>query len=146
MAETEGLEPSLTTVNSRLLYLTELCLHKERKRVLSISAHNFRLNGGSSEIRTHDPQFAGLMFSQLNYEPINLIYFASLRKTSSVNVSRYRPRNFFCRFYPVLLTCRLFIKLHLPQLLILVVPFTTRAMMSQIFVLKTLSGELRGTF
>ena len=40
---------------------------------------------------------------------------------------------------------RLFIKLHLPQLLILVTPFTTRAMMSQIFVLKTLSGELRGT-
>ena len=28
---------------------------------------------------------------------------------------------------------------------ILVTPFTTRAPMSQIFVLKTLSGELRGT-
>ena len=41
---------------------------------------------------------------------------------------------------------RLFIKLHLPLLLILVTPFTTRAMMSQIFVLKTLSGELRGTY
>ena len=115
---------------------TELCLHKERKRVLSISAHNFRLNGGSSETRTHDPQFAGLMFSQLNYEPINPIYFASLRKTSSVNVSRYRPRNFFSRFYPVLLTCRLFVKLHLPQLYLYYSVSTF-----QIFVLKTLSGN-----
>ena len=105
-------------VNSQLLYLLSYASIKKGREFKYIRSQLFELDGGgSSEIRTHDPQFAGLMFSQLNYEPISLIYFASLRKTSSVHVSRYRPRNFFNRFYPVLLTCRLFISLHLLQLL-----------------------------
>ena len=46
-----------------------------------------------------------------------------------------------------LLIKRLFIKLHLPQLLVYsVLPLLRGLFMSQIFVLKTLSGELRGTF
>ena len=105
-------------INSQALYRLSYAPIRKEESLKYIRSQLFELDGGgSSEIRTHDPQFAGLMFSQLNYEPINPTYFASLRKTSSVNVSRYRPRNFFYRFYPVLLTCRLFISLHLPQLL-----------------------------
>lgn len=105
-------------INSQALYLLSYAPIRKEESLKYILSQLFELNGGGSgRDRTDYLILARDAFSQVNYKPINPNYFASLRKTSSVNVSRYRPRNFFYRFYPVLLTCRLFISLHLPQLL-----------------------------